>query len=111
MRIFNKWPVVELDKITLLPWWNVYDIDSYLYNNWLINSWEYINEIKNVSKYSEKYQFLKWLETEWFLYPDTYFIDLNTFSVEQTVSRQLDYFEKKSLRLYYQIKAKMKFMK
>jgi len=96
VRIFNKWPVVELDKITLLPWWNVYDIDSYLYNNWLINSWEYINEIKNVSKYSEKYQFLKWLETlEWFLYPDTYFIDLNTFSVEQTVSRQLDTFEKK----------------
>jgi len=110
VRIFNKWPnIYDIDeclskpenkKITIKNWEEVSCLNNKNKDwiiipifTWIINPWEYINEVKNVSKYSEKYQFLKWLETlEWFLYPDTYFI---TFSVEQTVSRQLDTFEKK----------------
>lgn len=88
--------------ITILEWWNIYDIDSYLSNKWLILSWEYIKYTEN----SEKIEALSWewffpkfiykdlISLEWYLYPDTY--SLRTpLKINELVIKQLNNFEKK----------------
>lgn len=61
--------------ITILPWWNIYDIDNYLLSKNIIKQpGEFITEMEiNKSFYEEKYPFLKWKDSfEGFLYPETY---------------------------------------
>jgi len=92
-----KKPINTDKKLTFLEWWNIYDIDEYLYSTWLINKWDFINYSMNVSKdLKEKYPFLEHSSTlEWFLYPDTYFINPNIFSIEILVKKMLDNFKSK----------------
>lgn len=86
-------------NLTLLEWWNIYDVDEYLVNKWLIKKWEYIDYVTNsekIQKLTEFYTFIKWLNTlEWFLYPDTYTIDSGNFKMNNLVTKQLDSFETK----------------
>ncbi len=96
----NKPALIKQINITILEWWNIYDIDSYLENKWLIKSWEYIKYITNKAKIlalSKYYNFIyPELNTlEWYLYPDTYSIDENNFWINKLVIKQLDNFEKK----------------
>lgn len=98
-----KWlsePIVlwEMD-ITLLEWWNIYDIDNFLVEKWLIKSGEYVKYVTNpekIEKLTEFYDFIKWLNTlEWFLYPDTYTVVADNFKINNLVTKQLDSFETK----------------
>lgn len=89
-------PIVEQINITILEWWNIFDIDEYLSNQWLINKWEYIKYVENDEKIKqlwEFYDFIKDQETlEGFLYPDTYNVNTD-FKINNFVIQQLDTFE------------------
>lgn len=103
IEIILKWlntPIIagETD-ITILEWWNIYDIDDYLASKDLINSEEYINyvtDLEKIEKLTEFFPFIKWLETlEWFLYPDTYTVVSDNFKINEFVIKQLENFENK----------------
>ncbi len=93
-------PIVydEID-ITVLEWWNIFDIDKFLTDKKLIKSWEYISYAENtdkIKKLTEFFPFLEWLKTlEWFLYPDTYTVLANDFKINVFVIKQLETFENK----------------
>lgn len=89
------------ENLTILEWWNIYDIDRTLSYKWLISGWDFVKYVTNkekVKKFSQYYDFLKSdkIESlEWFLYPDTYKIDTQNFKINVLVTLQLDEFEKK----------------
>jgi len=97
IEIFSKWPVLNSSKITILEWWNIFDIDEYLFKKDFINKWDFINEIeKNTISYSIRYEFLDNVNSlEWFLYPDTYFINPDIFNLEKFIFMILNNFENK----------------
>lgn len=97
LESLNK-PLISEENVTILEWWNIFDIDKYFSDKWLIKSWDYINYVTNsgnIKVLSERFKFLdKNLTTlEWFLYPDTYRILANNFDIWTFVSRQLVNFE------------------
>lgn len=67
-------PVHTDQTITILPGWNIYDIDDYLARKELIAAGEFITETSmNLSTLAEEFSFLVGKDSlEWFLYPDTY---------------------------------------
>ncbi len=98
----EKWPDTKNTMLTIIEWRSIYDIDYFLTKSWYIQKNEYINYIwqKDIlSKYKEKYEFLEiaWdiQNLEWFLYPDTYKIDVSKDIVKQLVENQITTFEKK----------------
>lgn len=105
--ILKKWPIQKFAHITILEWRWIYDIDKYLTDNSYITWWDYINFVTDktiITKYISRYDFLKksnealsWaLDTlEWFLYPDTYFVDPEKNIIDQLVYVQLDTFHNK----------------
>jgi UPF0755 protein len=60
--------------ITILPGWNMYDIDDYLSNKKIIAAWSFLLAARdNFPEFQSKYSFLEWVSSlEGFLYPDTY---------------------------------------
>ncbi len=95
-----EWPKVSYHTIRILEWWSIYDIDHSLTSKWLAEKWEYISFAENqniISKYQNRYEFLpKQLKSlEWFLYPDTYKVDIEKNIIDQLVYLQLDNFAKK----------------
>ena len=36
------------NNVTILEWWNIYDIDKTLASKWLISEWEYINYVTSI---------------------------------------------------------------
>lgn len=93
-------PIKDLwTPLTLLEGWNVFDIDIYLTQQWLIESQDFVNYTTNKENYSgliQDYPFLSdALTLEGFLYPDTYLINTNTFSVESLVKKMLNNFHVK----------------
>lgn len=88
-------------SVTLLEWWSSIDYDNYLFKKWLINQWEYRSYIQDlwvIDRLRSRYDFLpsEIVSLEWFLYPDTYLIDVNKWNVvEQLVWKQLDAFYNK----------------
>jgi UPF0755 protein len=95
-----KWPEKEYISYTVLEWWSIYDIDADLTAKWFINAWEYISYVTNpakISELSQRYDFFDSSLTslEWFLYPDTYFLDNRWNLVNQLVSIQLNTFKSK----------------
>ena len=92
-------PITDEVNITILEWWNIYDIDYFLNSNWFINKWEYINyvtNLENISELSDFFSFIKSLNTlEGFLYPDTYRMNRKNFKINYLVIKQLEAFEKK----------------
>lgn len=75
-----KTPLIKEEKLTILEWWNIFDIDYLLSKRWLIKAWDFI----------EKYS-----ENEWMYYPDTYNINRENFKLEDFVSKMLGNFDKK----------------
>ncbi|MDD2487052.1 MAG: endolytic transglycosylase MltG [Candidatus Gracilibacteria bacterium] len=61
-------------KVTILPGWNIFDIDAYLSDNGVIKKGDLIAFSKNIKEsYKKKYGFLKGADSiEGFIYPDTY---------------------------------------
>ncbi len=95
-----KWPEKEYISYTVLEWWSIYDIDADLTAKWFINAWDYISYVTDSAKISElssRYDFFDSSLTslEWFLYPDTYFLDNRWNLVNQLVSIQLNTFKSK----------------
>ena len=91
-------------ELTMLEWWNIYDIDDYLSNKWYINSGEYINYVNNPEKIKALKEFYPFLEDdfislEWYLYPDTYSLKYPV-KVNEVVIKQLDNFE---IKVYNEI--------
>lgn len=60
--------------ITILPGWNIYDIDNYLSDKKILDSWAFLLAARDhFYDLVKKYPFLEWkTNLEWFLYPDTY---------------------------------------
>lgn len=95
-----KKPVSWTKNITILEWWNIYDIDKTLASKWLISEWEYINYVTSSEKIAALRQFFPFLDLsleslEGYLYPDTYSVDSATFKINNFVIMQLEEFEKK----------------
>jgi len=85
--------------VTILEWWNIFDIDDYLANKWYIQKWEYIAYAQNPEKIKALSKFYKFLDPnfisfEWFLYPDSYKIKYPV-KINKLVIKQLDNFENK----------------
>ena len=85
--------------------WCIFDRsndDEVVISNSFLNAWEFIayaQSSETVSKLVGEYEFLQWAETlEGFLHPDSYKININTFSAEWLVIKMLDNFERKVMQ-------------
>ena len=96
--------------LTFLEGWNIFDIDEHLTNKWMIEAGEFISYAENYCdetlypgakedgrcKLTMKYTFLNEnASLEGFLYPDTYAINPNTFTVKSLSEKMLDNFYNK----------------
>lgn len=112
LKIFENWPSKNYNKITILEWWSIYDIDDYFTKNWFVESWWYIEFVTdkwNIKLLTEKYDYFSGISQdieslEWFLYPDTYLIDENIDFLDQVVNMQLKNFED---RIYYELETQI----
>lgn len=87
-----EWNAISNDiSLTIIEWLNIYDIDSILTKKSLIKTWEFIAyEKDNLQSLKDQFPFLKYaLTLEWFLYPDTYNINPNNFSLDNFVKTKL----------------------
>lgn len=103
-ELLSKWlnsPDSLDQEITILPGRNIYDIDDYLSNKWVIKEWELIALSENIpDDIMSKYSFLTNANyLEWFLYPDTYRVALEA-KIEDIISIQLDEFQTKIMSKY-----------
>ncbi len=84
-----KNPVSKDITITLLPGWNIWDIDIYLTKEGIIQAGDFTKTSENISDSLKKtYPFLSDVTTlEWFLVPDTYRIstEANADSIIKTL--------------------------
>lgn len=106
-----KNPIHENDiHITFLEGWNIFDIDEYLSEKWFIRVWEFVSFAENFCNpnlypkdqagkacdLKNDFPFLSDAESlEGYLYPDTYAINPNTFSVHGLSKKMLQNFQKK----------------
>lgn len=96
IKTISYWAMSVDKKLTILEWWNIYDIDEYLSKESLINPGELISESKNLENYKNNFPFLEnALTLEWFLYPDTYFINPNNFNLQDFNKKMLENFKTK----------------
>lgn len=103
IKKFEEWPQTKEVNITILEWRWMYDIDYYLSVLWFIESWSFVDYVTDqsvIKSYEEYYTFLQnlWEDKiksfEWFLYPDTYTIDISSWDIiRQVVINQLNNFE------------------
>jgi UPF0755 protein len=89
-------PVITDLTITVLPGWNIYDIDDALANKKIIEPGALLLAARDhFGTLQDKYSFLKWrLTLEGFLYPDTYRV-LPTADAYMILDRLLGEFDKK----------------
>lgn len=107
LRLIAEWPKTMYQRYTVLEWRSIYDIDGDLTKKWIISQWEYIDFVTDstyIWRYQNRYEFLAkaWNITslEWFLYPDTYNIDVQWNFIDQLVYLQLDNFNNKVWQKY-----------
>ncbi len=91
-----KAPTYTDSTITILPGWNIYDIDASLSSKNIIKTGELLLAARDsFSEFQSKYVFLKNVSSlEWFLYPDTYRIAKNA-DAKMILDRLLSEFQKK----------------
>lgn len=95
-----KIPINQSDeKVTFLEGWNIYDIDKTLTQKELISAWDFSSFVTNCESFCSlkaDYGFISDTETlEGFLYPDTYAINPNNFTIEDIVRKMLTNFQSK----------------
>ncbi len=104
--VIRSWPSKEYFSYTVLEWWSIYDIDRDLTQKWLIKEGDYLALVMNqttIDKYRKLYAFIPQkhlLSLEWFLYPDTYFLDKNQWILDQLLKLQLANFNTKIWNRY-----------
>lgn len=83
IKILWKNPLLKYESLTILEWYNIFDIDNYLTEKWFIKKWDFKNFSKlNLNTFKSEFIFLKdALSLEWFLYPDTYFFEKEKFNL------------------------------
>lgn len=93
-------PTSAYEKVTILEGWSIYDTDALLTRKWRIRPGEYVSYVTDASVIRDvrrQYSFLEILpdaiqSLEWFLYPETYFIDKDDPVLPQLVRLQLQSF-------------------
>lgn len=111
LDVFLAWPWQVYEHITLLEWRSMYDIDAYLAKKWLIEAWEYIafvTDLEIIDAYIKRYDFLAQAKIErsdlssleWYIYPDTYYVDPDKNVVDQLLYLQLEWFQKNIWSVY-----------
>lgn len=106
LEVFLAGPQVIYEHITVLEGRSSYDVDASLSDKELISAGEYrefITDATIIDRYTQRFAFLakakeeRWqiLSLEWYLYPDTYFVDLSKNIVDQLVFLQLQNFQTK----------------
>jgi UPF0755 protein len=107
LKLLEKKETINYVNITILEWRSIYDVDYYISSKWFFNSGDYIDfttDEKLIQKYVNKYEFLKLskenlsdslITLEWFLYPDTYKIDISKNFIDQLILLQLNTFKYK----------------
>lgn len=107
--IINAWPQQKYIRVKVLEWWSIYDIQAYLQEQWYIQDQTYLTQTISpvaVAWWKKQFAYLHnltdaKLETlEWFLYPDTYFIDPSKDVVDQLIRLQLETYQKKIVDIY-----------
>lgn len=97
-KVIRKIEFIE-NKVTILEWWNIFDIDEYLSGKNLIEKGDYILYVQNRDKIIALSKFFPFLDNqktlEWYLYPDTYEMDKENFKINVFVIKQLEAFEVK----------------
>lgn len=93
-------PLSEGDEnITFLEGWNIYDIDATLTSKWLLAAWDFVKFVTSCDSFcplKADYAFISDAETlEGFLYPDTYAVNPNSFTIESLVRKMLSNFQVK----------------
>ncbi len=81
--------------IRILEWYTIEDIDELLTNKKLINKGNFIKCTKECQ--FPKHNFVYDWKLEWYLFPDTYFVDTNNFTIEHFIRRLLYNFERQFL--------------
>lgn len=85
----------EAEYIVTVPeGFTIKDIDKSLFSAELIKEGEFINCANN-NCYGESPEYLKGKSIEGFLFPDTYFVEKENFSVGQFIKRLVNTFDKK----------------
>lgn len=106
VQVALNWPVQSYQKYTVLEWWSIFDIDYDLSRKWFIKEGEYIayvSDASNIAAAKQKYWFLPQIELknlEWFLYPDTYNIDVSKDFLQQLLTLQLQNFDTRVRKEY-----------
>lgn len=96
----NPVDILTTQNVTIIPGWNIYDIDKNLEKKWLISKWEFINYVTNKEKIQALKEFFPFLDFDWietlegYLYPDTYKVDTKNFKINALVIMILEEFEK-----------------
>lgn len=98
-------PIISTKNITILEWWNIFDIDKTLTEKWFISAWDFTNYATNKEKIIALKEFFPFLNEniislEGYLYPDTYTIDSKNFKVNTFTIMLLEEFEKKVYEKY-----------
>jgi len=89
-----KGPGNNLISLTILEWRSIYDIDEHLTTRWLIQPWDYIQATTTNTSTKPRLPPTR-VSLEWFLYPDTYFLDANQPIIPQLLRVQLQAYEDK----------------
>ncbi len=103
LDLFLAWPQTAYEHVTILEGWSSWDIDDALAKAGTIQAGEYrayITNSANIQSLATKYPFLaqalrdrpNLASLEWYLYPETYFLDANYPLLPQLVGLQLDAF-------------------
>lgn len=97
----SKWPTQNYIRYTVLEGRSIYDIDEDLVKKWYANPGDFVKYVSDYGTISALYQQFEFLRPfnlwtlEWFLYPDTYHVDIDAPFIKQLVTQQLRNFEKK----------------
>lgn len=93
---WTKNPLHSDNTITVLPWWNIYDMDAYFTRENVLASGAFLETLEShLPLYQEKYSFLQWVKSlEWFLMPDTYRVSKSA-DADEIITVMLREFQKK----------------
>lgn len=108
IKKLEAWPQQEYTRVTLLEWRSMYDIDAYLTQKNLIKEGAFIDHVSSSASIDQRKQQFSFIgefspqTLEWFIYPDTYFIDVSKNIINQIMTLWLKNFEEKIWNPYKQ---------
>lgn len=105
LQVIESGPVSQYVRFTVLEWRSIYDIDATLAEKWFTQPGAYIAYVSSgdtIQKAAQGYRYIaeasaahSFTTLEWWLYPDTYFVDPTKDILSQLVRLQLQAFDAK----------------